>query len=136
MIYPFCPGRLLRNAQPELMDTLIQASKDGDESKLHALLSEGTLLVEEEEVEDLPDEQEVAFLVNITRMMNEDLANTELTIQHFNRTIKSISKLQIDGLMASFAKTFQLLMKFTLSIVLNLIVRYCLHLHLIFDLKI
>jgi hypothetical protein len=27
-------------------------------------------------------------------------------------------------------------MKFTLSIVLNLIVRYCLHLHLIFDLKI
>ncbi|EER94737.1 uncharacterized protein LOC8077093 [Sorghum bicolor] len=51
-------GRLLRNAQPELMDTLIQASKDGDESKLHALLSEGTLLVEEEEVEDLPDEQE------------------------------------------------------------------------------
>ncbi|XP_066347250.1 uncharacterized protein [Miscanthus floridulus] len=51
-------GRLLRNAQPELMDTLIQASKDGDESKLHTLLSEGTLLVEEEEVEDLPDEEE------------------------------------------------------------------------------
>lgn len=69
MLYPFWPGRLLRNAQPELMDTLIQASKDGDESKLHTLLSEGTLLVEEEEVEDLPDEEEVAFLVNITRMM-------------------------------------------------------------------
>ncbi|XP_066387780.1 uncharacterized protein [Miscanthus floridulus] len=34
------------------------ASKDGDESKLHTLLSEGTLLVEEEEVEDLPDEEE------------------------------------------------------------------------------
>ncbi|XP_066387813.1 uncharacterized protein [Miscanthus floridulus] len=51
-------GRLLRNAQPELMDTLIQASKDGDESKLHTLLSEGTLLVEEEEVENLPDEEE------------------------------------------------------------------------------
>ena len=51
------------------MDTLIQASKDGDESKLHTLLSEGTLLVEEEEVENLPDEEEVAFLVNITRMI-------------------------------------------------------------------
>ncbi|PAN03520.1 hypothetical protein PAHAL_1G005200 [Panicum hallii] len=51
-------GRLLRNAQPELMDTLIQASKDGDDSKLHALLSEEKLLVEDEEVEELPDEEE------------------------------------------------------------------------------
>ncbi|RLN08017.1 hypothetical protein C2845_PM11G11900 [Panicum miliaceum] len=51
-------GRLLRNAQPELMDTLIQASKDGDDSKLHALLSEEKSLVEEEEVEELPDEEE------------------------------------------------------------------------------
>ncbi|KAJ1270382.1 hypothetical protein BS78_06G048400 [Paspalum vaginatum] len=51
-------GRLLRNGQPELMDTLIQASKDGDESKLHTLLREGTMLVEDEEVEDLCDEEE------------------------------------------------------------------------------
>ncbi|KAL6660333.1 hypothetical protein ACP70R_001879 [Stipagrostis hirtigluma subsp. patula] len=51
-------GRLLRNAQPEIMDTLIQASKDGDDSKLHALMSEDALLVEEEEVEDLPYEEE------------------------------------------------------------------------------
>ena len=62
----FRTGRLLRNAQPELMDTLIQASKDGDDSKLHALLSEEKLLVEEEE---LPDEEEVAYLVNITRFL-------------------------------------------------------------------
>ena len=48
------------------MDTLIQASKDGDDSKLHALLSEEKLLVEEEE---LPDEEEVAYLVNITRFL-------------------------------------------------------------------
>ncbi|OEL25426.1 hypothetical protein BAE44_0013553 [Dichanthelium oligosanthes] len=54
----FQPGRLLRDAQPELMDTLIQASKDGGDSKLRALLSENTLLVEEEEVEDIPDEEE------------------------------------------------------------------------------
>jgi len=40
------------------MDTLIQASKDGDDSKLHALLSEEKLLVEEEKVEELPDEEE------------------------------------------------------------------------------
>ena len=62
----FRPGRLLRNAQPELMDTLIQASKDGDDSKLHTFLSEEKLLVEEEE---LPDEEEVAYLVNITRFL-------------------------------------------------------------------
>ena len=48
------------------MDTLIQGSKDGDDSKLHALLSEEKLLVEEEE---LPDEEEVAYLVNITRFL-------------------------------------------------------------------
>ncbi|CAM0146337.1 unnamed protein product [Urochloa decumbens] len=51
-------GRLLRDAQPELMDTLIQASKDGGDSKLDTLLRENTLLVEEEEVKDLPDEEE------------------------------------------------------------------------------
>jgi len=51
------------------MDTLIQASKDGDDSKLHALLSEEKLLVEEEKVEELPDEEEVAYLVNITRFL-------------------------------------------------------------------
>ncbi|CAN6236831.1 unnamed protein product [Urochloa humidicola] len=51
-------GRLLRDAQPELMDTLIQASKDGGDSKLDTLLRENTLLVEEKEVEDLPDEEE------------------------------------------------------------------------------
>ncbi|KAL5676352.1 hypothetical protein ACJX0J_012483, partial [Zea mays] len=53
-------GSLLRDAQPELMDTLIQASKDGDERKLYTLLSEGKLLVEEEEEEeeDLPDGEE------------------------------------------------------------------------------
>ena len=62
----FRPGRLLRNAQPKLMDTLIQASKDGDDSKLHTFLSEEKLLVEEEE---LPDEEEVAYLVNITRFL-------------------------------------------------------------------
>ncbi|CAM0153119.1 unnamed protein product [Urochloa decumbens] len=51
-------GRLLRDAQPELMDTLIQASKDGGDSKLDTLLRGNTLLVEEEEVKDLPDEEE------------------------------------------------------------------------------
>lgn len=78
LCYQFQPGRLLRNAQPELMDTLIQASKDGGDSKLDTLLSESTLLVEEEEVEDLPDEEKVAYFVDITMFLN--LANSELTV--------------------------------------------------------
>ncbi|TVU13336.1 hypothetical protein EJB05_40388, partial [Eragrostis curvula] len=47
-------GSLLRSAQPELMDTLIQASKDGDDSTLQAFLRERTLVEEE----DLPEEEE------------------------------------------------------------------------------
>jgi hypothetical protein len=41
------------------MDTLIQASKDGDDSKLQALLRDDTLLVEK----DLPEEEEVAYIL-------------------------------------------------------------------------
>ncbi|XP_006652130.1 UPF0307 protein plu4061 [Oryza brachyantha] len=51
-------GRLMRGAQPELMDTLIQASKDGDDNKLLALMSDNTLLMEDEEIEDLPHDEE------------------------------------------------------------------------------
>lgn len=35
-------GRLLRDAQPELMDTLIQASKDGDTGTLQSLCGKQT----------------------------------------------------------------------------------------------
>jgi hypothetical protein len=41
------------------MDTLIQASKDGDNNKLQALLREDILLVEK----DLPEEEEVAYIL-------------------------------------------------------------------------
>ncbi|XP_039787833.1 uncharacterized protein LOC120654379 isoform X2 [Panicum virgatum] len=54
--------RILRAAslETEVFDALmlVKASKDGDDSKLHALLSEEKLLVEEEKVEELPDEEE------------------------------------------------------------------------------
>uniref|UniRef100_A0A0E0DBS5 PTBP1-like RNA recognition motif 2 domain-containing protein n=1 Tax=Oryza meridionalis TaxID=40149 RepID=A0A0E0DBS5_9ORYZ len=53
-----CGGRLLRGAQPELMDTLIQYSKDGDDNRLLALMSENTFLMEDEEIEDLPCNEE------------------------------------------------------------------------------
>lgn len=55
-------GRLLRSAQPELMDTLIQASMDGDDSRLHAVLSEDTSLMEDEGVEDYEEEGDEEYM--------------------------------------------------------------------------
>uniref|UniRef100_A0A0D9W2X7 Uncharacterized protein n=1 Tax=Leersia perrieri TaxID=77586 RepID=A0A0D9W2X7_9ORYZ len=51
-------GRLLRGAQPELMDTLIQASKDGDDNRILALMGENTILMEDEEIENLSHDEE------------------------------------------------------------------------------
>ncbi|WOL09696.1 hypothetical protein Cni_G18449 [Canna indica] len=41
-------GRLLREAEPELMDALIQASKDGDNDRLLALTGPGALSTEDD----------------------------------------------------------------------------------------
>lgn len=51
-------GRLLRGVQPELMDALIQASKDGDQSRLQALSGLDTRVVEEDGEEDEADEED------------------------------------------------------------------------------
>uniref|UniRef100_A0A2N9FR04 Uncharacterized protein n=1 Tax=Fagus sylvatica TaxID=28930 RepID=A0A2N9FR04_FAGSY len=50
-------GKLLREVQPELMDTLIQATKDGDESRLQALGS--SVIIEEDDEEAEETEYEV-----------------------------------------------------------------------------
>ncbi|KAG6481611.1 hypothetical protein ZIOFF_058215 [Zingiber officinale] len=51
-------GRLLRKAEPELMDALIQASKDGDNSRLLDLAGPEALSIEDD-VEESTDDQEV-----------------------------------------------------------------------------
>ncbi|OVA19638.1 Ribosome-associated [Macleaya cordata] len=53
-------GRLLRKVEPELMDALIQASKEGDNSKLQALSGTGpsTIVEDEEELEEIESEEE------------------------------------------------------------------------------
>lgn len=48
----------MRKADPELMDALIQASKDGDNSRLLDLAGPGALPVEDD-VEESTDDQEV-----------------------------------------------------------------------------
>lgn len=63
-------GKLLRKLQPELMDALIQASKDGDQSRLQALCgsvswANGDEEEEEEETEHEEEEEviHIEFLI-------------------------------------------------------------------------
>lgn len=49
----------MRNAEPELMDALIQASKDGDNSRLLALAGPEALPVEGDDVEENTNDLEV-----------------------------------------------------------------------------
>ncbi|KAF5739339.1 hypothetical protein HS088_TW12G00544 [Tripterygium wilfordii] len=52
-------GKLLRDVEPELMDGLIQATKDGDLSRLQALSGTKTYIsVEDEEYEEIEDVEE------------------------------------------------------------------------------
>lgn len=60
--FNLCKGKMLRDLEPDLMDALIQATKDSDESKLQALSGPETLSIddneEEEEVEETDFEEE------------------------------------------------------------------------------
>lgn len=51
-------GKLLREAEPELMDTLIKATKDGDESTLQALSVSGASTDENDDVSEVESEEE------------------------------------------------------------------------------
>lgn len=51
-------GKLLRETEPELMDTLIQATKVGDQKTLQALAGPKTAVVEEKEEEEDDDDEE------------------------------------------------------------------------------
>ncbi|XP_019054675.1 PREDICTED: uncharacterized protein LOC104605543 isoform X2 [Nelumbo nucifera] len=69
-------GRLLRNVQPELMEALIQASKDGDQIKFQALAGTETWLIEEddeeeEETEYEENEEELRKLVRRVHSLQE-----------------------------------------------------------------
>lgn len=63
-------GRLLREVEPELMDGLIQATKDGDQSKFQELA--GTELAiddEEESEEEISEEEEEEVRINATLLL-------------------------------------------------------------------
>lgn len=52
------PGKLLREAEPELMDGLIQATKDGDQSRLQALSGSEAAADEEDGEDDIYEDSE------------------------------------------------------------------------------
>lgn len=59
-------GKLLRKVQPELMDALIQASKDGDQSRVQALCGSVSWASEdEEEEEEETEHQEEEEVIHI-----------------------------------------------------------------------
>lgn len=61
-------GRLLREVEPELMDGLIQATKDGDQSKFQALSGTEILVVDDEEEggEEISEDDEEEVWKNVT----------------------------------------------------------------------
>lgn len=61
MIIELClAGKLLRDAEPDLLGALIQATKDGDQSRLQAIAGSGKSVDEspEEELDELESEPE------------------------------------------------------------------------------
>ncbi|XP_024026589.1 uncharacterized protein LOC21399143 [Morus notabilis] len=67
-------GKLLRDVEPELMDTLIRATKDGDHSKLQALSGSKTITFgdsdEEYDESDSEDEEEGSHIDIATRWLD------------------------------------------------------------------
>ena len=54
----FLLGKLLRDVQPDLMDGLIKATKDGDQSRLQALSGSMVVGKDDEEAEETEYEEE------------------------------------------------------------------------------
>ncbi|CAA2958319.1 Hypothetical predicted protein [Olea europaea subsp. europaea] len=79
-------GRLLRDVEPELMDGLIQATKDGDQSKFQELCGSETLETNEEDgqqekkIESENDEEDSEYNVDIAIRWFEGLVNKDIGI--------------------------------------------------------
>lgn len=64
-------GKLLREAEPELMDALIQATKVGDQKTLQALAGSKMQILQEEEGEGDSDDQfeEIQYEVSMANQI-------------------------------------------------------------------
>ncbi|XP_039053274.1 UPF0307 protein SG0165-like [Hibiscus syriacus] len=85
-------GKLLREAEPELMEALIQATKVGDQKTLQALAASKTQITEEEEEEDDDDPFEYTSqeFVNITNRWFEGLISKDIEITNEVFSVSSV----------------------------------------------
>ncbi|PON70712.1 Ribosome-associated [Parasponia andersonii] len=86
-------GKLLREVQPELMDSLIQATKDGDHSKLQALSSSNTLVFGDgdEEYEDYDSEdEEEGFHIDIATRWLYGLISKDIEITNEVYSVQNV----------------------------------------------
>ncbi|KAK4390802.1 hypothetical protein Sango_2143500 [Sesamum angolense] len=90
-------GRLLREVEPELMDGLIQATKDGDQSKFQDLSGTETLVVdnEEEGEEEIADEEkeEDSMDIAVVNRWFDGLINKDISITN---EIYSLQEVEFD----------------------------------------
>ncbi|KAM3710851.1 hypothetical protein ACB098_01G064000 [Castanea mollissima] len=98
-------GKLLREVQPELMDTLIQATKDGDESRLRALSNSLIIEEDDEEAEEMEDKVEEEELRKLVRRVN--------SIQDKQATTTEENKKEVDAAMMAARRSLN---RFLLSI--------------------
>ncbi|KAF4373072.1 hypothetical protein CsatB_008410 [Cannabis sativa] len=86
-------GKLLREVEPELMDTLIQATKDGDHSKLQILVGSRTMNDEDsdEVYEETDSEEDVEeFHIDIATRWLDGLVNKDIEITNEVYSIHSV----------------------------------------------
>ncbi|KAG8377932.1 hypothetical protein BUALT_Bualt08G0085200 [Buddleja alternifolia] len=90
-------GRLLREVEPELMDDLIQATKDGDQSKFQDLLGTETLVTDDEEKEEeqIAEEYEEEDSINnaLATRWFDGLVNKDISITN---EIYSLREVEFD----------------------------------------
>ncbi|KAL0325882.1 UNVERIFIED_CONTAM: hypothetical protein Sradi_5157500 [Sesamum radiatum] len=90
-------GRLLREVEPELMDGLIQATKDGDQSKFQDLSGTETLVVdnEEEGEEEIADEEkeEDSMDIAVVNRWFDGLINKDISVTN---EIYSLQEVEFD----------------------------------------
>ncbi|KAG2692789.1 hypothetical protein I3760_08G068500 [Carya illinoinensis] len=85
-------GKLLREVQPELMDELIQATKDGDQSRLQALSGSVLIGEDDEEAEESEYEEEEGSdeCINMATRWCEGLISKDIKITNEVYSIRSV----------------------------------------------
>lgn len=88
-------GRLLREVEPELMDGLIQATKDGDNAKFQTMCGPEAQAIEDsddtaEETEDECEEDDPEYCIDITTRWFEGLIKKDINVMNEIYSLNSV----------------------------------------------